>query len=376
MNSFKVIVVGAGRVGLEIAELLHGADDDFSVRVLDISEEACDRAAARGIRLIGGEPKYPSDLARLFVEHRADAVVAAVPDSHCNAIACAAHAAGAHYVDLVEEPPSSIGQLAAQASSSFIFGCGIAPGLTTQLLLHALSEAPWARHCEVSTGILSRNPQNRMGYELTWDVRGLIDEYCLPGAAIIDGDACKVDARSLYRMFDIGGVAYEAFVTGGLGSRLAAHLSSRLDSLSFLTIRRKGHLDYIDFLLDDLGLLDRKYMLDSLLRNGIPEATDDEVLILLSLKSGSGRQRDEQQLYHIAAQPKDGERVRMAGRLLAASHVAAVVDMLRSGEIDQPGIVAQESIPVSPLISNRFLSWLPSMMTKRQVLGPDICGSD
>src|SRR5690606_12263568 len=111
-----------------------------------------------------------------------------------------------------------IGAAAESSSSCFVRGCGIAPGLITQLVLNALAECPWARHCEVSTGILSKNATNRMAYELTWDVGGLIDEYCRPGTAIINGQLQMIDARSDYRSLDIAGVAYETFTTGGLGT--------------------------------------------------------------------------------------------------------------------------------------------------------------
>jgi saccharopine dehydrogenase-like NADP-dependent oxidoreductase len=371
MGAFRVIVVGAGRVGIEVAELLH-AVDDFSVSVFDIANDAYDRAAARDLHLLHNDVIYHSGLARLFSELKADAVVAALPASHCDAIASAARKAGAHYVDLVEEVSPAIGAIAEGASTSFVRGCGIAPGLITQLVLNALAECPWARHCEVSTGILSKNASNRMAYELTWDVGGLIDEYCLPGITIRNGRIEAADARSCYKSFDIAGVAHEAFVTGGLGSRLAEHLTGKLESLTFLTIRRKGHLDYINFLLEDMGLLNKKYMLDSLLRNGIPEAKEDEALILLHLSGGLDTRQNEKRLYRVSTETSENGTIRMAGRRLAASHVAAVVDMLRAGDIDENGIVTQESISAPALLSNRFLSWLPSTMTRQQAVGPDM----
>ena len=44
-------------------------------------------------------------------------------------------------------------------------------------------------------------------------------------------------------------------------------------------------------------------------------------------------------------------------RRTAASHVAAVLDLLRLGLIGKPGLLAQEDIPLALLRDNRFLAW-------------------
>ena len=46
-----------------------------------------------------------------------------------------------------------------------------------------------------------------------------------------------------------------------------------------------------------------------------------------------------------------------AMRRTAASHVAAVLDLLRCGSIGKPGLLAQEDIPFALLRENRFLAW-------------------
>jgi len=46
-----------------------------------------------------------------------------------------------------------------------------------------------------------------------------------------------------------------------------------------------------------------------------------------------------------------------AMRRTAASHVAAVLDLLRLGIIGKPGLLAQEDIPPALLQDSRFLAW-------------------
>ena len=47
-----------------------------------------------------------------------------------------------------------------------------------------------------------------------------------------------------------------------------------------------------------------------------------------------------------------------AMRSAASSHVAAVLDLLRNGEIAGHGLVAQEDLPTAALLASPFLGWL------------------
>ncbi|MBH9710728.1 saccharopine dehydrogenase family protein, partial [Burkholderia contaminans] len=68
-------------------------------------------------------------------------------------------------------------------------------------------------------GALPRYPSNSLRYNLTWSTEGLINEYCNPCEAIVDGQLTSVPALEGYETFALDGVEYEAFNTsGGLGT--------------------------------------------------------------------------------------------------------------------------------------------------------------
>jgi saccharopine dehydrogenase-like NADP-dependent oxidoreductase len=350
--------MGAGRVGLELARILTDGGG-FDVALADISEAAQDRAHARGFAVVGGESFYRGDIERMLAG--ADAVVAAVPAAQCPDIAGAAAALGLHYLDFTGGSSYSAGiaDVGRGSPKSFIVGCGLSPGIITPMLLDALSRNPWATDAEVSIGILPAEPRGRLSYGQIWDVAGLIDEYTLPGTALDDGRIEPVAALGGYRRLDIGGRAFESFLTGATGGELCAHLQGRLRSLAFRTLRLPGHHDYIGFLLDDLGLRQKRYLVVSLLREALPPVEADEVITMISLsQDGAQPEREHRILYRLRAVTGPGGEIRFAGQQIAAAHAAAILDLLRTGRLVASGLVPQEAIPPQAVLQNRFLTWL------------------
>src|SRR5262249_21890714 len=68
-------------------------------------------------------------------------------------------------------------------------------------------------------GALPRYPSNALNYNLTGSTDGVINEYCEPCEAIVDGRRREVPAMEEREEFSLEGVTYEAFNTsGGLGT--------------------------------------------------------------------------------------------------------------------------------------------------------------
>ncbi len=68
-------------------------------------------------------------------------------------------------------------------------------------------------------GALPKFPSNALNYNLTWSTEGLINEYCEPCEAIVNGERREVPPMEELEEFSLDGVTYEAFNTsGGLGS--------------------------------------------------------------------------------------------------------------------------------------------------------------
>jgi saccharopine dehydrogenase-like NADP-dependent oxidoreductase len=98
--------------------------------------------------------------------------------------------------------------------------CGLAPGFIG-IVAHHLAKQLRRRCSDVKmrVGALPAFPTNKLKYNLTWSVDGLINEYCHPCEAIHDGEFISALPLEGLEHFSLDGTEYEAFNTsGGLGT--------------------------------------------------------------------------------------------------------------------------------------------------------------
>lgn len=353
---FRVVILGGGRIGSALALMLRG-HSGFQVTLVDPTEPAREKARALKLPFLDLDPSDKTRLDRLLREN--DAVVAALPAHACPPIAAAARRAGIHYLDLNEDSASAaeVAVLGKDAERSFVPQCGISPGLISTVTLDLMAKVASPRDIQIRVGILPRYSTNRLGYGLTWDVNALIAEYTNPSTALMDGRPVSLPPLSDRETLRIDGCTYEAFVSGSVPASLCRRLEGRVDTLVSKTIRYPGHLEHINFLLDDLRLRRRPDLLRNLLLNALPEIEDDQLLIFVSVRGvRDGRGTEKNWLRRILPHNEGGHSL-SAIRRTAASHVAAVLDLLRRGELPAKGLVTQEDIPPESLRSSPFLNW-------------------
>src|SRR3982074_3444995 len=115
-----VVIVGAGKIGSMIAELL-GGSGDYAVTVVDRSQHQLDRLeTAAPIARIAADITQGDALRTILAGKFA--VLSAAPYHATRLIAEAAKAAGAHYLDLTEDVASTrtVKQLTAGSRTDFI----------------------------------------------------------------------------------------------------------------------------------------------------------------------------------------------------------------------------------------------------------------
>jgi saccharopine dehydrogenase-like NADP-dependent oxidoreductase len=182
----------------------------------------------------------------------------------------------------------------------------------------------------------------------------VINEYCEPCEAIVDGQMRQTKALEGCETFALDGVTYEAFNTsGGLGG-LAEILDGRVRNLDYRTIRYPGHAAIMKTLLDDLGLRHRRHLLKDILEQAVPTTLQDVVIVFVTacgLKAG--RLVQETYANRIKAGEIDGEPV-SAIQITTASAACAVLDLLAQGALPHEGYVRQEDIALGDLLANRF----------------------
>jgi saccharopine dehydrogenase-like NADP-dependent oxidoreductase len=350
----KVAVVGAGKIGSTVLDLL-SASGSYEVLMVDQSAEALAALPRRpGMTTSALAIDDATTLAEVL-EGRF-AVVNCAPFHLTTTVAAAAKAAGAHYLDLTEDVASSriVRDLARDSETAFIPQCGLAPGFITIAAWDLAKHFDELHDVRLRDGALPRYPSNALNYNLTWSTDGVINEYCEPCEAIVNGRLRETPALEECEEFALDGVTYEAFNTsGGLGT-LCQTLEGKVRNLNYRTIRYPGHAAIMKALLNDLGLRNRRHILKDILENAVPATLQDVVIVFVTVSGmKAGRLMQETYVNRIYAQPIGGE-VKSAIQITTAGAICAVLDLLSDGTLPQSGFIRQEDIPLPSFLANRF----------------------
>ena len=349
-----VAVIGAGKIGSMIADLL-GRSGDYRVTMVDRASDQFSRletsAPFKGVEMDVLDQRGLTDLLRGKF-----AVLSAAPYHLTTRVAEAAKAAGAHYLDLTEDVASTrhVKALAADAKTAFIPQCGLAPGVITIVAADLCKRFDVLNDVRMRVGALPKYPSNALNYNLTWSTDGLINEYCEPCEAIVNGELHETPPLEELEEFALDGVTYEAFNTsGGLGT-LCETLAGKARNLNYKTIRYPGHAHIMKALLNDLRLRDRRDVLKDILENAVPATLQDVVIVFVTV-SGVRQGRLVQDTYanKIYSQSVGGV-MRSAIQVTTAAGICGVLDLLREGKLPTRGFLKQEDIPLELFLANRF----------------------
>jgi saccharopine dehydrogenase-like NADP-dependent oxidoreductase len=349
----RVLVIGGGKIGGAVAHLLRttGAPH-YDVEVIDATPTPHTTRT--------GDVTDPATLDAALAD--ADIVVSAAPFHLTTTIASAAHRHGVHYFDLTEDVASAraTASLAADettpTTSVLMPQCGLAPGFVSVVAadLARNFDADGLRTLSLRVGALPQFPTNALKYNLTWSTDGLINEYCNPCNAIVDGEPQQTTALEDLETFSLDGVAYEAFNTsGGLGS-LCDTFQGRIEDLDYKTVRYPGHRDLIKVLVRDLRLHRRRDLLKDVLEAAIPITYQDVVLVFVTASgTRDGRLTQESFARKVYAADVAGRRL-SAIQLTTAAGVCAMVDLVRTEKLPTTGLVRQEQCSLDEFLANRF----------------------
>jgi saccharopine dehydrogenase-like NADP-dependent oxidoreductase len=285
-----------------------------------------------------------------------DIVVSAMPYHLTPVIAGAAKDSGAHYFDLTEDVESTrvVKKLAQGADTAFVPQCGLAPGFISIVAHDMTKKFESLRDVNMRVGALPVYPTNALKYNLTWSTDGLINEYCNPCEAIVDGQLREVPALEEMEHFSLDGIDYEAFNTsGGLGT-LAETLHGRIENLNYKTVRYPGHRDIIKTLVRDLRLGQRRDIMKDVLETAIPITYQDVVLVFVTV-SGQQHGKLTQESYAKKVYAKEIEGQLMSAiQITTAAGICAMVDMMAQGKLPKKGFVRQEQADLGAFLANRF----------------------
>lgn len=353
MTLQRITIFGAGNIGSALAILLSNAGR-FDLTVCDVSEDALEplRAQSRPLRLL----RLPRGEEHQALMPGCDLVIAAVPDQALPMVASAALKAGCHYLDFVSSPEPLkpiLGDLA--RFRAILPASGVSPGLVGTLAASLLQGFAPVGDLIIRVGAIPRYPTNRLGYGQIWNVDSLIEEYTRPSAAIRDSQRVNVNPLEDYERLTVDGMALEAFTTAGGMCDLDVFAPFAPRNVTVKTLRYPGHLDYMRFLLDDLGLRHRRDMLRSLLMNGLPVIEDDMLHVLLTARGTRGRMPSERtQRYRFAPNPSVGPFNALTS--VATGYAASLICMLADGHLPRTGVIAPSMVDASAILASPFIA--------------------
>lgn len=346
----RVLLVGTGKIGGAIARLL-SSTTDFDVTAIDRDERPL---GLDGVRQLTADITDHTALLAMARHH--DVVVNAAPFHLTEAVARAAVEGGAHYFDLTEDTASSAvtKALAGDAHTAVVPQCGLAPGFVSIVAASLARSFDELRSVAMRVGALPQFPTNALKYNLTWSTDGLVNEYCNPCQAIVDGELHEVPALESLEEFSLDGVTYEAFNTsGGLGT-LCESLLGRVENLDYKTVRYPGHRDVMKLLVRDLRLTHRRDLLKDVLETAIPVTYQDVVLVFVTA-SGMRKGQLVQETYARKVYAGDVAGCALSAiQLTTAAGICAMVDLVREEKLPTVGFVRQEDCDLETFLANRF----------------------
>lgn len=346
-----ITILGAGHIGFAMALLLQQSGD-YDILVVDRDAVRLAEVATLGIctRLATDDASLQAAIDGRF------AVLNALPFHRAVPVATLCASAGVHYFDLTEDVASTqaIRALAANARSVLMPQCGLAPGFIGIVGNDLARRFDTLHTLRMRVGALPRYPQGALRYNLTWSTEGLINEYCNPCEAIVDGVRTTVPALEGLETFALDGVEYEAFNTsGGLGT-LTETLAGKARQVDYQSIRYPGHNAILKLLLNDLRLRDRRDLLKDILETAIP-TTDQDVIVVFATASGlkGGRLVQDSYSARIVGTQVAGHTL-SAIQLTTAAGICTALDLVSQGKLPQQGFVGQESVALADFLANRF----------------------
>jgi lysine 6-dehydrogenase len=355
-SSLKVLVLGAGRMGL-------GAVFDLA-RQPDVSQVTVADAVPERAQYVASVPESPI-VVPVHLDVSDHAAVVALMRGHASAISCvnywyneqlarAAIEAGTNFCDLggnnaVVDAELALDADARAAGVNVIPDCGLAPGMVAVLVAHAVARFQSPEEIHIRVGGLPQSPKPPLDYQLVFSVEGLINEYVERARVIRDGRIAEVESMTEVEALEFPPPfgTMEAFQTSGGTSTLPETFLGRVRELDYKTIRYPGHCAKFKTMID-LGLcssepvevdgravVPRRLLGDLLVRN-LPADEPDIVLVRVEVK-GDGRT-----LRYDIIDRYDAATGLSAMMRTTAFPAAIVALMMARGQIETKGALPQE----------------------------------
>jgi len=356
----KILVVGCGKVGSEIARDLAGSNEVDSVVAMDASSQNLRLLRKRvlgklqTVKLsISQEPRFHALLRKV------DLVCGALPGRLGFDLMTETVKAGKDTVDISYTPRDAFllqGQ-AREVGCRVVPQCGVAPGFTNMCVGDASRRLDQMKSVGIFVGGLPEKPELPLNYRVVFSLEDVVNEYTRPALVVEKGKRKKVDPLSGLGYTSFPGVGQlEYFLTDGLGSLPRSYPKTR--EMHEFTLRYPGHADMMRT-LQVLGFFERKsvkigdveleprQLTIERLRGAMSHGSPEDFLALRVEVKGLSRGKK----IHIRYQLLDHYNRRSGVSAMArttAYPCTSVALLMGRAEIKETGIVTPERIAQDP----------------------------
>ncbi len=251
MKRKKVVLLGAGRVGVAIAHDL-SSDEHVLLTVVDRDERRLVQLREElGVGTEAADASNPQELQRLVRD--ADLVVGALPGFLGYSVLKTLIQLRKNVVDIsfFPEDPADLDQLARQADVTAVIDCGVAPGTSNLIVGWAVSQLDSVDVVSILVGGLPVERVLPWEYKAPFSPVDVIEEYTRPARLVENGHVVVKEPLSDLELLEFDGIGtLEAFNTDGLRTLLTTIPAKRMREK---TLRYPGHASKIQF-LKNLGL--------------------------------------------------------------------------------------------------------------------------
>jgi saccharopine dehydrogenase-like NADP-dependent oxidoreductase len=375
----KVLVVGSGKVGSEIARDLARSDEVDSIVAMDASSQNLKLLRKRvpkklqTVKLsIAQKPRFHNLLGKV------DLVCGALPGRLGFDLMSETVKAGRDIVDISYTPldPFQLQGRAKDVGCRVVPQCGVAPGFTNMCVGDASRRLDQMESVEVFVGGLPEKPEPPLNYRIVFSLEDVVNEYSRPVQVIEEGKRKRVEALSGLGYINFPGVGkLEYFLTDGLGSLPRSY--PRIREMHEFTLRYPGHADMMQT-LRVLGFFERKpvriggdsveprRLTIELLRGAMSRGSHEDFLALRVDVKGLSRDKKLHLRYQLLDHYDRRSGVSAMARTTAYP-CTSVALLVGRGEIKETGIVTPERIAQDPRLFQSVLDRLAERGVKMRL---------
>jgi lysine 6-dehydrogenase len=358
----KILVLGAGRMGLGATfDLAHNSNCE-SITVADVDEGRA-RAVVETVRsgkLRAAQVDVANHERVVELMRGHDAVISCVVYSYNLQLARAAIEARANFCDLgsnnsVVDAELALDEEAKRAGINIIPDCGLAPGMVSVLVAHGAARFDTLEEIHIRVGGLPQRPRPPLNYQIVFSVEGLINEYIERARVIRNGEIVEIDSMTeIERLsFPHPFEELEAFQTSGGTSTLPETFRGRVRELDYKTIRYPGHCEKFRLLVE-LGLssseaievdgarISPRRVLGEMLLRHLPADEPDVVLILVEFRGQMANSKEPETLRYYVIDRYDESTGLSAMQRTTSFPASIIAQMMARGETTTKGALPQE----------------------------------